>query len=196
MGEGETWDLGFRCVGEHEVFEGHVFRVARLEITDPDGEGFEREVVRHPGAVAVVAVDDEGNATVVRQLRAPLGAAVLEVPAGTCDVEGEELEETARRELGEEAGLTARRWERLGAFYNSPGYSDQLTTLFLATGLEDRPDQAERAGAEERWMSVERVALRDVERLVASGEVRDGTTIIGLLLARSALARHERGEAV
>lgn len=188
---GDAIGPGFRVLGERRVFEARVFSVSRLELTDPDGHRFEREVVRHPGAVAVVAVGDDGAATVVRQLRTPLGATIVEVPAGTCDVEGEDLESTARRELAEETGIRARRWECLGAFYNSPGYSDQLTTLYLATDLEDHSADAERAGPEERWMSVERLALDHVEALVSSGRLRDGTTVIGLLLARAALA--ERG---
>jgi len=76
----------------------------------PDGRTFERDIVRHPGAVAVVAVDDQRHATLVRQYRPSVGTFVLEIPAGTCDVDGEEAEATARRELAEEAGLEARSW--------------------------------------------------------------------------------------
>lgn len=176
---------GFHQVEEAEVFRGHVFRVAHTRFTDPGGQPFERDVVRHPGAVAVVPVHADGTATLVRQMRVAVGEAVLEIPAGTCDVDGEPLEETARRELAEEAGFEASRFEHLATVYNSPGYSDQRTTIFLATGLE--PCATSPAGVEERWMSVERVALVDVDDLVAGGRVVDGTTMLGLLLARAAL---------
>ncbi len=176
---------GFHQVDEAEVFRGHVFRVAHTRFTDPDGQPFERDVVRHPGAVAVVPVHADGTATLVRQMRVAVGEAVLEIPAGTCDVDGEPPEETARRELAEEAGFEASRLERLAAVYNSPGYCDQRTTIFLATGLEPCPTSP--AGLEERWMSVERVALADVDDLVADGRVVDETTMLGLLLARATL---------
>jgi len=177
---------GFVRGDEEVVFTGHVFSVVRAQFSDPDGHPFERSVVRHPGAVAVVAVDDRGSATLVRQLRAAVWASVLEVPAGTCDVDGEPPESTARRELVEEAGLEAGRFELLAAVYNSPGYSDQLTHVYLATDLASCATA--RTGVEEQWMTTEQVALADVERLVGEGRLVDQTTVLGLLLARGALA--------
>jgi ADP-ribose pyrophosphatase len=176
---------GFRQLGEETIFTSKVFSVARLDLADPDGERFERHVVHHPGAVAVVAVDDDGVATLVRQYRAAIGRSVLEIPAGTCDVDGEPLPETARRELAEEAGLQAGALRRLAAVYNSPGYSDQLTTVFLATGLTPCP--TDRGGVEERFMAVETLRLRDLDDLIARGVVVDETTVLGLWLARAAL---------
>lgn len=172
----------FRTLGERPVFDGHVFSVRTVRLVDPDGEEFEREVVRHPGAVSVVPVHDDGTVTLVRQHRAPVGTAVLEAPAGTRDEDGEAPADTARRELAEEAGLSAARLEPLGEILNSPGYTDQRTLLFVATGL-DSVDKAP-AGHEERWLTVERVPLADTEALVAAGRLLDATTIVGLLLAR------------
>lgn len=177
--------MEFRRVAEEPAFSGRVFSVSRLRFADPDGEEFERDVVRHPGAVAVVAVDDDGAVTLVRQMRVAVGEPVLEAPAGTCDHDGEEAETTARRELAEEAGLRASRWERLATVLNSPGVSDQRTVVFLATGLS--PCATEPAGVEERWMSVETVPLASIEELVASGRVADSTTIVGMFLARARL---------
>jgi 8-oxo-dGTP pyrophosphatase MutT (NUDIX family) len=180
----------FRSLGEDEVFRGHLFSLFHATFADPDGEQFERDIIRHPGAVAVVPVHADGTVTLVRQFRAAVGETVLEIPAGTCDVDGEAPEATALRELAEEAGLAAGSVERLASVYNSPGYTDQRTDVFLATGLEAR-DTA-RAGVEERWMTVETVALADTEAMVADGRLVDGTTILGMLLARSALQRTGR----
>ncbi len=184
MGEGEPTG-GFRQLGERPRFEGHLFDVHTVRFSDPDGREFERDVVRHPGAVSIVPAHGDGTVTLVRQFRVALGVTVLEAPAGTCDVDGEDPEETARRELEEEAGLRARRLERLAAVFNSPGYTDQRTILYLATGLDEC--EARPHGVEERWMSTERVALADVERLAAAGQLLDATTLVGLLLARRAL---------
>jgi ADP-ribose pyrophosphatase len=184
---------GFRRLGEEEVFRAWLFTVGHGRFADPDGHPFDRYVVRHPGAVAVVAVDEHGVATLVRQLRPAVWKAVLEIPAGTCDVAGEPPEDTARRELAEEAGLEADEWRRLAAVHNSPGFSDQLTTIYLATGL--RPCRTDRAGVEEHWMTTEPVALADVEELVAAGHLVDETSILGLLLARATLAGAVAGPA-
>jgi len=138
----------------------------------------------------VVAVDDDGACVFVRQFRPAVGAEVLEVVAGTCDVEGETPELTARRELAEEAGLVADEVTELGSFFNSPGYTDERTTVFLATGLRAcavAPD-----GVEERWMSTERHPVADLAALVAGGVLNDAKSIAGLALASEALAARRR----
>jgi 8-oxo-dGDP phosphatase len=177
---------GFRRVAQEELLRAWLFRVERLELLDPAGTRFERMVVRHPGAVTIVPVHDDGTVSVVRQYRAAVDAMVLEIPAGTRDKSGESPEDTARRELAEEAGLEAAHWDLLVGTWNTPGWSDQLTMIFLATGLtttEARPD-----GIEEGYMTVERIRLADVDALVADGTLRDETTVLGLLLARARLA--------
>jgi 8-oxo-dGTP pyrophosphatase MutT (NUDIX family) len=180
---------GFVRRSEEPIFDGHLFSVRRVTFSDPDGETFDREVVRHPGAVAVVPVHHDGTVTLVRQMRVAVGTHVLEAPAGTCDVDGEAPTSTAARELAEEAGLRAGQLRHLASVYNSPGYTDQKTAIFLATDLE--PCAAHPSGAEERFLSLERVALDAVDGMVASGRLIDSTTIVGLLLARAALARPE-----
>jgi 8-oxo-dGTP pyrophosphatase MutT (NUDIX family) len=177
---------GFTLRSEEPIFDGHLFSVRRVTYTDPDGGTFDREVVSHPGAVAVVPVHPDGSVTLVRQLRVAVGEPVLEAPAGTCDVDGEDPEATASRELVEEAGLRAGHLRHLASVYNSPGYTSQKTAIYLATELE--PCTAEPAGPEERFASIETVALSDVEQLVASGRLIDSTTIVGLLLAKRATA--------
>jgi ADP-ribose pyrophosphatase len=177
----------FARVSEEEVFRGWLFTVGRVALVDPEGEPFERFVVHHPGAVTVVPVDGQRKVTLVRQYRASVDRMVLETPAGTCDVDGEPLETTARRELAEEAGLLAESMEVLMGTFNTPGISDQHTTIFLATGLS--PCSTGRVGVEEGFMTIETISLDDVEALVADGTLVDETTVLGLLLARAHLAR-------
>jgi 8-oxo-dGTP pyrophosphatase MutT (NUDIX family) len=177
----------FRRVSEQEVFRGKVFSVAQVELIDPDGHPFQRSIVRHPGAVHVVPVHADGTVTLVRQFRTATDRLVLETPAGTCDVPGEPRETTARRELAEEAGLQAEHMEVLISAFNSPGISDQFTTIFLATGLSPCP--SDRIGVEEGFMTIETVALSDIEALIADGALVDESTVLGLLLARAHLAR-------
>jgi ADP-ribose pyrophosphatase len=177
---------GFRRVSEEELLRAWLFRVDRLHLLDPDGAAFERVVVRHPGAVTVVPVHEDGSVTLVRQYRAAVDAMVLEIPAGTMDKGGEPPEAAARRELAEEAGLEAAHWEQLIGTWNTPGVSDQHTTIFLATGLSACESDPE--GVEERFMTVETVRLADLGALVADGTLKDETTVLGLYLARDRLA--------
>lgn len=177
----------FRKLSERQVWDGHVIEVAVGCFADPDGEEFERELVHHPGAVSVVPYsDDDGTVVLLRQYRASIDDELLEIPAGKLDVEGEGHEATARRELEEEVGLRAGRLDKLGEFFNSPGFSDEFSVVYLARDLEQCENDLQ--GVEERHMTVERVALDDVPGLISSGEITDAKTIIGLCLARETLA--------
>ena len=177
---------GFRRVSEEVLLRAWLFRVDRFHLVDPEDKPFDRYVVRHPGAVTVVPVHRDGTVTLVRQYRAAVDAMVLEIPAGTRDKDDESLEATARRELAEEAGLEASHWELLIGTWNTPGVSDQHTTIYLATGLS--PCQSRPDGIEERYMTVETVRLADLDDLVAAGSLKDETTVLGLYLARDRLA--------
>jgi len=178
-------EAGFRVVGSDTLCDAGFLSMARLRVVG-HGEEFDRHVVHHPGAVVVVPVID-GDAVLVRQWRVATGRVLLEVPAGKRDVEGEPPETTANRELEEEIGYVAGRLDKLCEFYNSPGFCDEYTHLFLATELEERTRAA--VSHEEAAMTIERVALDRVDDLVASGELVDAKSIIGLLLARTFLAR-------
>jgi 8-oxo-dGTP pyrophosphatase MutT (NUDIX family) len=176
---------GFRRVSEEELLQAWLFRVDRLHLLDPDDGPFDRFVVRHPGAVTIVPVHDDGSVSLVRQYRAAVDALVLEIPAGTRDKDGEEPEATARRELAEEAGLEAAQWELLLGTWNTPGISDQHTLIYLATGLSSIPARPQ--GVEEGYMTVETIHLDDIDALVADGSLKDETTVLGLHLARQRL---------
>ncbi|MYB03832.1 MAG: NUDIX hydrolase [Acidimicrobiaceae bacterium] len=144
-----------------------------------------RDVVHLRGAVAVVAVDGD-DVVLLRQYRTPVEGELLEIPAGTRDVGGEDPAGTARRELAEEAGLACESLEQLGTFINSPGFCDELTHVFLATGLSEVPREPD--GAEEEWMTIDRVGLDEAIEMIGRGQIRDAKTIIGLLLAQRRLA--------
>lgn len=171
----------FRRLSEQPVFEGHLITVASATFVGPTGDRVDREIVHHPGAVVVVPVTADRKAVMVRQFRAAVGDDLLEVPAGKRDVEGEPTEVTAARELAEEVGLRAGRLQLLARFYNSPGFSDEFTFLYLATDLEDVPH--DRQGAEEESMTIEHVDLDAVPGLIESGELVDAKSIIALTLA-------------
>ncbi|MGH9189282.1 MAG: NUDIX hydrolase [Acidimicrobiales bacterium] len=178
----------FRKLTEEVGFRGSLVTAARARFESPGGTVFERDIVHHPGAVVVVPVVGDGKAVLmVRQYRAAIDRVLLEVPAGKRDVDGEPVKVTARRELAEEVGMEAARIELLAEFYNSPGFCDEHSYLFLATDLTSCPVSAQ--GLEEEHMTIEEVALADVPALVASGELVDAKSIIGLCLAREHLAR-------
>jgi ADP-ribose pyrophosphatase len=173
----------FRKLAETEVHRSSLITVASARFAGPDGTEFERDIVHHPGAVVVVPLTAAGTVLMVRQFRAAVGAELLEVPAGKRDVAGEPTEVTAARELAEEVGRGAGRLDLLARFYNSPGFSDELSWLYLARDLTDVPES--RQGAEERAMTVEEVALAHVPAMIRAGEIVDAKSIIGLTFARS-----------
>lgn len=177
----------FRQTGEDVLFSGWRISVVDRSFEAPDGSTFQRDIVRHPGAVAVVPVTDRGTAILVRQFRGSLNQWLLELPAGVRDVAGEPPEQTAARELEEEAGYAAASMEHLATIANTPGFCDQLTRLYMATGL--RQTAHAREGQEEQFIELVEVALADVDDLVARGEIIDAETVLGLLLARDRLAR-------
>jgi ADP-ribose pyrophosphatase len=176
----------FRIVGSTTLADTGFIRLAEAQV-EGAGERFTRLIVHHPGAVVVVPVDDEESVLMVRQFRAPAGGELLEVVAGKRDVEGEEPEATARREMHEEIGRRPGRLVKLCEFFNSPGFCDEYTHLFAALDLEEL-DSPEAVNAEEREMTLERVRFADVDDLIAAGRLVDAKSIIGLLLTRRYLA--------
>jgi len=175
-----------RVVESRVLHRGRYLEFRSLTVERADGSRATRDIVGHPGAVAIVALDDDGRVLLVRQFRVAAEQALLEIPAGKRDVDGEPPEITARRELEEEVGMRAGSLRKLAEFYNSPGFCDELSQVFLATGLEKAELTAH--GVEEEHMTIETVALADVPRIISSGVLVDAKSIIGLTLAREALA--------
>jgi len=170
-------------VSSKTVYEGEVATVRLDTFVNPDGSTREREIVAHPGAVAIVAHDDE-RFFMVRQPREAVGEErLLELPAGKLDVEGESALECAKRELAEEIGKQAEQWSEIKRLYTSPGFADEEVTVFLATELSDAGDDAE---GEEEDLEIEEVPMGDLDETIA--ECADAKSLIGLLLLRKSLS--------
>lgn len=164
------------------VFTGRILTLNLERVRLPNGRVADLEIAHHPGGAAIVALDDAGRVCLLRQFRHAAGGWVEELPAGKLDG-GEPAIECARRELAEEAGVTARHWDKLGEYLSSPGILTEVVHVFLARGLEPavaRPEEHE--VFEARWSSLEEAAGR-----AARGELRDGKTLVGLLWARERL---------
>lgn len=177
---------GFEPIDETLVHDGRVIRLVDGRFRAPDGSIVHREIARHPGAVGVVAVVDDA-VVLVRQYRAALDRDLLEIPAGKMDVVGEDPMVTAARELREEVGLEAEELVHLGSFFNTPGFCDEHSHLYLATSCHEVDD--ERHGVEEEAMTIERLPLDELDAAIDRGDIEDGKTMIGLLLARRVLGR-------
>lgn len=163
------------------------FRVDTIERAD--GRRHQREIVGHPGAVAIVALDDEDRVLLVRQYRTAAGQTLLEIPAGTLDVDEatgatEDPDGAAARELEEETGFRAGRWRKLGAFWTAPGFATELMHLYLATDL--RPAHADRLGPDEdEALLLVRLPWPVAVAAAEDGRIGDAKSIVGLLrLAR------------
>lgn len=169
---------GFRHLGDDLIHHGHVIDLYSSRFVAPDGTEFRRDVVRHPGAVSVVPLLDDDTVVLVEQYRAPLDRTMWEIPAGKRDVTDEPIEDTARRELIEEVGLSPAHLELLACFHNSVGFCDEESYVFLGQGLTEVP--MDRQGLEENEMRTVHVRLDDVPGLIAEGRISDAKTVIGL----------------
>jgi 8-oxo-dGTP pyrophosphatase MutT (NUDIX family) len=168
----------FERTGGRVVYEGKMVKVRMDTFRHEDGEEVEREIVEHPGAVGVVAHDDD-QIWLVRQPREAVGSPdLLEVPAGKLDEEGEEPLDTAKRELVEEIGKAAGRWEHLHTYLSSPGFTDEEIHLYLATELRG----VQRPEIEGERIEIVTWPLADLDGLI--DEVTDGKTLVGLLELR------------
>jgi ADP-ribose pyrophosphatase len=173
-----------RVVDRRVIHRGHylTFRVDTIE--HADGSRGTREIVDHPGAVAILAIDDEDRVLLVRQFRVAIGEALLEVPAGTLDRaddgSAEDPEVAAPRELEEETGMRAASWRRIASFFTAPGFASELMHLYLATDLREADGERLTPDADEHLL-LERMPWRDAVAAAERGELRDGKTILALL---------------
>ncbi|MDT7717724.1 MAG: 8-oxo-dGDP phosphatase [Pseudonocardiales bacterium] len=177
----------FAVSDSETVYVGRVLAVRLDHVMMPGGRVAQREIVEHPGAVAIVPLHDDASVVMIDQYRHAVGRRLRELPAGLLDTPGEDPVATARRELVEEVGCTAQDWSVLVDVVSSPGFSDEAVRVFLARGLTEigRP-----AGGddEEADLSVVRVPLADAVRQVLAGEIVNASTVAGLLAAQAVLA--------
>lgn len=166
-----------RTVSSRRIYEGRIASLRLDTVELPGGRTALREIVEHPHAAAIVPLDGQGNVVMVRQFRKAAEETLLEIPAGLLDP-GEEPEAAACRELREETGLEARSLERLAGFYVSPGFCTEVIHVYLGTDLAPNPLPAEADEA----LEVVRVPLTEVPGLIASGQIKDSKSLVGLCL--------------
>ncbi len=179
-----------RLLSSHKVYEGRIWDVVSdsFQLSD-DGEPLVRDYIDHPGAVAILPMNDDGDVLLLRQYRHPVGMDLWEIPAGLLDVEGEDFVVGAARELAEEADLVASRWNVLVDFFNSPGSSSEAIRIYLARGLSDVPGHElhvrtdEEAEIELHW-----TPLDEAVAAVLDGRLHNPSAVVGILAAAAARA--------
>ncbi len=180
----EQWPV----VSSAELLRGRLISVRADKVRMPDNQIAEREVVLHPGAVGVLALDDSDRILLIRQYRHPVGRLLWEIPAGLRDVAGEDPFRTAQRELLEEAGYRARDWRVLVDYFSSPGFSTERLRVYLARDLELVPE-AERDFVphdEEAFLVTSWLPLETAVAKVFAGELHNGVTALGILAGYAA----------
>jgi 8-oxo-dGTP pyrophosphatase MutT (NUDIX family) len=176
----------FELVSSRDVYRGRILALRADEIVMPGGKVATREVVEHYGAVAIVALDEAERVVMVHQYRHPLGKRLWELPAGLLDAPGESAVDTARRELAEETGLAAARWDTLVDVASSPGFTDEAVRVFLARDLSEVPRPVAE-GDEEADLEIDRVPLAEAVRMAFAGELVNEQAVVGVLAARAVL---------
>jgi ADP-ribose pyrophosphatase len=160
------------------VFKGNLLNVFSDQVELPNGKKASREYIKHPGAVAVVPITQEGNIVLVRQYRYPIGKLLLEVPAGKLD-KGEQPDECALRELEEETGYVAKNIKKIASIYTTPGFTDEIIHLYRAEDLtlsKPSPD-------EDEFLDVEIYTKEEIKEMIADGRINDAKSMLALLLA-------------
>jgi 8-oxo-dGDP phosphatase len=184
-----------RLLSSQTVYEGRIWDVVSdtFQLSD-DGDALVRDYIDHPGAVAVLPMNDAGEVLLIKQYRHPVGMDLWEIPAGLLDVEGEDFVAGAARELAEEADLVAEEWNVLVDFFNSPGSSSEAIRIYLARGLSDVPGHElhvrtdEEAEIELHWVPLEKALAAVLE-----GHLHNPSAVVGILAAAAARADNFKG---
>ena len=184
----EDTPVSWPVVSSAEQLRNWLITVRTDKVRMPDDHYAERTVVTHPGAVAVLALDDARRVLVIRQYRHPVGRLLWEIPAGLRDAAGEPPLRTAQRELLEETGYRAREWHTLVDYFTSPGISTERIRIFLARGLESAGDGGYVREHEEKFIVADWVPLDEAMRLVLTGKLHNGPAITGILAGYAACA--------
>ena len=180
-----------KFVSKEVIYPGKIIRMEQWTVELPNGETAMREIACHPGASAIVALDDEGQIILVSQHRIAVDRITLELPAGKLDSPGEDPFICAQRELSEETGLTAANWDKLMCLETTPGFCNEKIHIYLATGLSQgdcHPD-------EDEFVAVSRMPLTEAVARVMNGDFHDGKTALGIMLAaaRLGVSTHSNG---
>ena len=171
-------DLTEKKLESEQLYDGKIVKLFRDRVELPNGKSAFREVVRHPGGVIILPLDDEGNVYMVRQFRYAYNQPVLEIPAGKLEY-GEEPLSAARRELEEEIGATAKQWTHLGNIWPTPGFCDEVQHLYLARELifgETHPD-------EDEFLEQVCMPFAEAVAMAADGRMQDSKSVVALLRA-------------
>ncbi|NLK88398.1 MAG: NUDIX hydrolase [Clostridiaceae bacterium] len=167
-----------KTVSKKSIYNGNIIDLELLTVTLPDGRQATRDIVRHPGASAVVALNGKGELYMVRQFRKPLEAVSLEIPAGKLD-QGEDPLECARRELKEETGLSAEKLQHVVSVHSTPGFSDEVLHIYAATHLQEGDSCADA----DEFITTEKYSVSRLLEMILEGKITDAKTIIGVFLA-------------
>jgi ADP-ribose pyrophosphatase len=171
-----------KIISTQRIFSGRIVTLDLNEIELPDGQHQKREIIRHPGAVALIALDNQGHVLLVRQFRSAAAQIMSEIPAGVLNL-GEDPMTAAIRELQEETGFKPGKIESLGGLYTAPGYTTEFIHLFVATQLIAAPLPQD----EDEFIELDHVTLADALAMIDRGEIQDAKTIVALLK----FARHQ-----
>ncbi|GGM79640.1 ADP-ribose pyrophosphatase [Longimycelium tulufanense] len=174
----------FQVAATRDAYIGRVVTLRVDDVVMPGGATGVREVVEHPGAVAIVALDEADRVAMIHQYRHPVGRRLWELPAGLLDMPGESPLPAAQRELAEETGLAAREWSVLVDVTPTPGFSDESIRVYLATGLSE-VDREVHHGSEEADLVLERIDLSEAVRRALAGEIVNASAVAGLLAAQA-----------
>lgn len=178
-------DISEKKVKENLIYDGKILKLYVDDVTLANGKGAKREFCSHPGGVAVLPIDDEGNVTLVRQFRYPYGAEILEIPAGKLE-KGEDPLECGKRELEEETGMIASEFIPMGVLYPSPGYVNERLHLYMAKGLTQgcvNPD-------EDEFLRIVKMPFSELLDMVKDDKIHDAKTVAAVL--KAALTAGER----
>lgn len=165
-------DFTEKQISQNIAYEGNFLKLLDVEVILPDGNKAKRDIIRHPGAAAILPINEKGEVILVKQWRTALDRVLLEVPAGKLE-NGEEPLECAKRELEEETGYKANKFEYLGKIATVPGFCDEIIHLYVATELS----LGVKGGDEDEFTSVEKMTLEEMKSKIKSGEIIDTKTI-------------------
>lgn len=175
-----------KTISTKNIFNGRVIKVQVDEVILPNGKKATRELVKHPGAVAIIPITSEGKIVMVEQFRKPLERSIIEIPAGKLEP-GEKPEATAIRELEEETGYGAKDLDIIQSFATSPGFADEIIHLFVARNLFKIPNPA--SLDEDEFVELIEVSIEEAEQLVADQRIYDAKTILAIMWAKNNLLK-------